>query len=106
LPAFPREPGWQSVYTTNISKKGCGFFHGEVLYPGERFKLILLKGIQQMVEVAWCRRVDEHCYAVGSRFLAASGAAASGAAASGAAAPNAAAPNATASNAAFEGATR
>ena len=38
-PAFPRETGWQSVYTTNISKSGCGFFHSQLLYPGERFTL-------------------------------------------------------------------
>jgi len=72
LPGFPRETAWHSVYTTNISKKGCGFFHSELLYPGERFSLILLKGIQQAIEVAWCRRIDLNCFAVGSRFLASS----------------------------------
>jgi hypothetical protein len=70
LPVFPRETAWQSVYTTNISKKGCGFFHSELLYPGERFTLIMLKGIQQVIEVAWCRRLESNCFAVGSRFLA------------------------------------
>jgi hypothetical protein len=70
LPAFQRETAWHSIYTTNISKKGCGFFHSELLYPGERFSLILLKGIQQVIEVAWCRRLDPNCFAVGARFLA------------------------------------
>jgi hypothetical protein len=70
LPAFPREAAWQSVYTTNISKNGCGFFHSQLLYPGERFTLVFLKGIQQVVEVAWCRRIDANCYAVGTRFSA------------------------------------
>lgn len=68
LPAFPREATWQSVYTTNISKNGCGFFHSEILYPSERFSLILITGIQRHIEIVWCRRIDAHCFAVGSKF--------------------------------------
>jgi hypothetical protein len=68
LPAFPRDTAWQSVFTTNISKSGCGFFHGEILYPSERFDLILLTGIQRWIEVVWCRRIDTNCFVVGSRF--------------------------------------
>lgn len=68
LPAFPRQSVWSSVFTTNISKNGCGFFHHEVLYPSERFSMILLTGIKLEIEIVWCRRIDTHCFAVGSRF--------------------------------------
>jgi PilZ domain len=66
--AFPRETAWNSVYTTNISKNGCGFCHSEMLYPGERLTMILLTGIQRSIEVVWCRRIAAHCFIVGSRF--------------------------------------
>jgi hypothetical protein len=71
LPALPREAAWHGVYTTDFSRRGCGFLHSEVLYPGERMRLILLTGLRRVIEVAWCRRIDESCYAVGSRFVAA-----------------------------------
>jgi hypothetical protein len=69
LPALPRPVGWHAVYTTDVSRNGCGFLHSEALYPGETLRLVLLTGIERQVEVAWCRRVDEGCYAVGSRFV-------------------------------------
>jgi len=68
LPAFPRKSEWHAVYLTNISKKGCGFLHSQVLYPGEQFRLTLLTGIDPMIEVVWCRRIDKNCFEVGSRF--------------------------------------
>jgi len=68
LPAFPREAGWHSVYTTNISKHGCGFFHSAIVYPSEQFAFVLLTGIERWVEVMWCRRIDTHCFAVGTQF--------------------------------------
>jgi hypothetical protein len=68
LPAFPRNTEWQAVYVTNISKKGCGFLYAQLMYPGERFTLILLTGVQRTIEVAWCRRIDRNCFEVGSRF--------------------------------------
>ena len=68
LPAIVRETEWHSVYTTNISKNGCGFFHSGILYPSERFTIILLTGIQRQIEVVWCRRVDSDCFAVGTGF--------------------------------------
>jgi hypothetical protein len=68
LPAFPRKTEWHSVYVTNLSKKGCGFLHSQIFYPGEQFTLILLTGIQRTIEVAWCRRIDKNCFEVGSRF--------------------------------------
>jgi hypothetical protein len=69
LPAFPRETEWTAVYTTNISKKGCGLLHNQIVYPGERFALVLLTGVPRTIEVAWCRRVDKNCFQVGSRFV-------------------------------------
>ncbi len=67
-PAIPRPHQWHAVYLSNVSTKGCGLFHGQVLYPGEVFNLVLLTGIRRTVEVAWCRRLDKHCYEVGARF--------------------------------------
>jgi len=68
-PAIPRETDWQAVYTVNISKKGCGFLHSQVLYPGEQFAMILWTGLRRTIEVAWCRRLDRNCFEVGSRFV-------------------------------------
>jgi hypothetical protein len=68
LPAVPRENAWKSIYIANVSKNGCGFIHSQILYPSERFTVILLTGIKRLVEVVWCRRVDTHCYSVGSKF--------------------------------------
>jgi hypothetical protein len=69
LPALGRETAWQGVYTSDFSKQGCSFLHGAVLYPGERLRLILLTGAQRTIEVAWCRRLDRTCYAVGAQFI-------------------------------------
>jgi len=69
LPALPRPTVWQSVYTSDFSKSGCGFIHSGILYPGERFRMVLLTGAQRQVEVAWCRRLDTNCYAAGGQFV-------------------------------------
>jgi hypothetical protein len=66
---LPRETGWQAVYTNDFSKQGCGLFTGEMLYPGERLRLLLLTGVERLIEVAWCRRLDRHCFAVGAEFV-------------------------------------
>jgi hypothetical protein len=70
LPALPREIAWHGVYTNDFSKLGCSLFHSETLYPGERLSLILLTGIEKSIEVAWCRRLDTNCYAIGAQFIA------------------------------------
>src|SRR5580704_13178970 len=70
LPALSRPTAWHCVYTSDFSKSGCGFIHSAVLYPGERLRMVLLTGAQRQVEVAWCRRLDKQCYAVGGRFVA------------------------------------
>ena len=51
LPALPRESRWHGVLTTDFSRDGCGFLHSEILYPGERLRLILLTGIRRVIEV-------------------------------------------------------
>jgi hypothetical protein len=71
LPALRRETSWHSVYTSDFSKSGCGFIHSEALYPGERLRMIMLTGGDRHVEIAWCRRLDKHCYAAGAWFVAA-----------------------------------
>ena len=63
-----RETAWQSVYTSDFSKQGCSFLHSAILYPGERLRLILLTGVERTIEVAWCRRLDKNCYAIGGRI--------------------------------------
>ena len=68
LPLLPRETTWQSVYTSDFSRQGCGFIHSAILYPGEKVRMILLTGVERLVEVAWCRRLDKYCYAVGGGF--------------------------------------
>jgi len=68
LPALPRETCWQSVYTCDFSKSGCGFIHSAILYPGEQLRMVLLTGITRRIEIAWCRRLDKFCYAVGGEF--------------------------------------
>ena len=68
LPAFPRIVEWQAVYVTNISKKGCGLIHSQILYPGERFTLTLLTGLKRTVEIVWCRRINANCFELGTRF--------------------------------------
>jgi hypothetical protein len=69
LPALPRPTEWHAVYTSDFSKNGCGFIHSTLLYPGERLRMVLLTGAQRRVEVAWCRRLDKNCYAVGGEFV-------------------------------------
>jgi hypothetical protein len=73
LPALPRPTAWHCVYTSDFSKSGCGFIHSSILYPGEKLRMVLLTGAQRQVEVAWCRRLDKHCYAAGGRFVADTG---------------------------------
>jgi hypothetical protein len=70
LPGLPRNPGWFGVYMNDLSRKGCGFFHGEQLYPGERTRLVLPTGTDLPIEVRWCRRIDENCFQVGTQFVA------------------------------------
>jgi hypothetical protein len=69
IPTLPRRTVWQGVYTSDFSKSGCGFIHSDIVYPGERFRMVLLTGAQRLVEVAWCRRLDKQCYAAGAQFL-------------------------------------
>ncbi len=65
-----RESAWYGVYTNDFSKQGCSFLHNSLLYPGERLRLILLTGVERMIEVEWCRRLDKNCFAIGTRFIA------------------------------------
>jgi len=69
LPALTRQSDWQSVYTSDFSKQGCGFLHSEILYPGEKLRLVLLTGVERTIEVATCRRLDKNCYAIGAQFV-------------------------------------
>ena len=65
LPPLPRATTWHGIYTSDFSKLGCGFIHSSLLYPGEKLRMILLTGVERFVEVAWCRRIDKTCFAIG-----------------------------------------
>lgn len=69
LPALVREAGWLAVYTSDVSRSGCGFLHSEPLYPGEQLGLVLVNGSRHLIEIAWCRRLGPRCFAIGSRFV-------------------------------------
>jgi hypothetical protein len=69
MPALARERAWHGVYTNDFSKQGCSLLHSGNLYPGERFRLILLTGVERTIEVAWCRRLDKSCFQVGTQFV-------------------------------------
>ena len=72
LPALTRATKWHAVYAVNVSRGGCGFAHSELLFPGERLRIVLRDAIQHRIEIAWCRRVDEQCYFVGAEFISSS----------------------------------
>jgi hypothetical protein len=69
LPGRLRDKHWFGVYPMDLGKKGCRFLHYEALYPCEQYELVFANGMYQFVEIMWCRRIDEGCYAIGSRFV-------------------------------------
>ncbi len=69
LPTLAREKHWVAVYPLDVGKKGCRFLYHEALYPCEQCELVFTNGMHQTIEVMWCRRIDENCFAVGSRFV-------------------------------------
>lgn len=68
FPALPRENVWFGVYVIDISRGGCRFLHCQLLYPGEQLRLVPLTGVGQIIEVKWCRRIDEQCFEAGGQY--------------------------------------
>lgn len=78
LHALHREPGWQRVYTKDISRGGLAFLHSEQLFPLEQMRILLptrtteplFKDSQQcLIEVTRCHRWGAQCYEVAARFV-------------------------------------
>jgi len=60
-----------AVLTKDVSRMGIGFYVREQLFPCERARLWLPNGIVRDVVIVRCRRVKDHCYECGARFVAA-----------------------------------
>jgi hypothetical protein len=52
----------------DLSRSGLRFLHGEQLFPLERMRVVLPDGKRRLIEVKWCRRVQDRCYEVGCTF--------------------------------------
>lgn len=71
LPNMPRSPSRHGIYLKDICRAGIGFLHSEQLFPRERVNILLADGIARIVEVVHCRRIQRHCYEVGTKFISA-----------------------------------
>jgi hypothetical protein len=68
-PDLPRPAQWFRVYTTNVSRSGVSFVHGEQLFPQERATFVLLNGLGCEIEVRSCRRIRRQYYQIGARIV-------------------------------------
>lgn len=68
LPAIDRTHQVCRVYLMDLSRSGIRFLHSEPLYPRERMRIILSDGKRRGIEVQWCRRIQQGCYSIGTRF--------------------------------------
>ena len=69
LPAIPRVPSPQLIFTKDFSKCGVGILGHNQFYPGEQVRVILAKFWLQL-QVRRCRRLGEDCYEIGASLLA------------------------------------
>ena len=53
----------------DISRGGINVLHCEQLFPGQRIDITLNEATPRSVEVLWCRRLANRCYAIGCRFF-------------------------------------
>jgi hypothetical protein len=53
----------------DISRGGINLLHSEQLFPGQRIDITLNEATSHSVEVLWCRRLANRCYAIGCRFF-------------------------------------
>jgi hypothetical protein len=59
------------IYLKDASRTSVGFLHSEQLFPLERVAITAFEGARWQVEVARCRRIQDHCFEVGGRLVAA-----------------------------------
>ena len=53
----------------DLSRGGINLLHNLQLFPGQRIDITLNEAAPRSVEVVWCRRLANHCYAMGCRFF-------------------------------------
>lgn len=78
FPVLPRSDEWHPIYIKDLSRTGMAFVHSEQLYPLERLRILVIddrssrllqNDCLRTVEISWCKRVKDKCFAVGSRFI-------------------------------------
>ncbi len=69
LPNLERPTGSFRVFVKDISRGSAAFLHGEQLFPRERVKLLLIDGVERLLEVTRCRRIQANCFEVGAQFV-------------------------------------
>ncbi len=67
IEGIPREAGFFSVLTIDLSRSGAAFLHARELYPGEVPVLWLPSG-KMKCRVTRCRRHNRRCYEIGTAF--------------------------------------
>ena len=72
FPSMRRPSTWHRVYTVSLARNGLSFLHSEQLFPRERAGIILLDGGDRDIEIVRCRRIQDRCFEIGARFVAAS----------------------------------
>jgi PilZ domain len=53
----------------DLSRGGINLLHSVQLFPGQRIDIALNDAASRSVEVVWCRRLANNCYAIGCRFF-------------------------------------
>jgi hypothetical protein len=67
------EGGAYRMLTRDLSRGGLSLLHSAQLFPGQCVDVTLCNGSQRRLEVQWCRRLAERCYAAGCKFIKAEG---------------------------------
>ena len=57
------------IYTSNLSRSGIAFLHGEELPRHQACCICLASGAILKVDITRCRRVAENCYECGAGFV-------------------------------------
>ena len=70
LPSLPRERGWHGIYVLDFSRNGLRLLHDQLLFPRERFRVLMPNGTLARIEVVRGIRVQAQCYEIGVRFVA------------------------------------
>ena len=63
------EQTYYAVYTKDVSRSGIAFLHAHQLFPGDRVRLFLTKGL--VLSLAICRSVQirERCFECGAEIV-------------------------------------